>query len=353
MGRYKRWTQEEDNKLIELYKAGQSYIQIGERLNRTNSSVDSRITRLGKRGLLKPHKTLKTPKYYYEYNFGNLKSVNPLSTYFVISILCDGHIRQRNIHFSFKNRDIFKFRKIFGHILKMNHLPRIIPMEKYNWSKFYLHSKALSDLLHEKYNLPIGEKSGKIKIPNEILECDDPRINGAVLRSAYECEGCADIKSHSPNIVIGNTSKAFLRDLSVTCNKHNIETRIYKISLVIRDLESIIKYYEMAYSLFDFPYVVKAKKREFNELIKRKKNLGCKYTNLFNEIEFKKVLKELIRLKYISGYNNKELNEWLKKNHNLSIGLGTLANWTNNNKIMNVFGKSREEIIEELKIEAL
>jgi hypothetical protein len=351
MGRYDRWTQEEDNRLIELYNAGLTSKQIGENLNRTEKGVNSEKTRLVKRGLLKPRKILKTPKYYYKYNFDNLTSLNPLCTYLIITILCDGHIRQRNLHFSFRNRDIIEFRKTISHILKMNFPPRIIPMKKYNWSKFYLHSKALSDLLQKRYSLPIGAKSGKIKISKEILECNDPKIHGAVMRACYDCEGSVNLRKDTLHFVIANTSKEFLQDLKKIMNGYGINSKIYGIILLISSLDSLVRFYNLAYKIFDLRLYVNAKKSALEKLIEMKESRGCLYTNFFNEIEFKKMLKELIRRKFILKYPRKELKKWLEMDYNINIKVARLTAWTNKDKIIRVFGKSREEIIEELKME--
>jgi len=353
MGRYDRWTEEEDNRLIELYNAGLSYKQIGEKLNRTHRSINTRVTRLGKKGLLKPRKTLKTPKNYYEYDVSNIENLTPSGAYFIILVLCEAHLLQRKVNFGFRKRDVFDFRELIAHILKMNHSPHVIwekgPSGEPDFSgKIFLHSKTLVSLL-KRYNVPIGKKAGLIKIPNEILNSENPKIHGAILRSAYESEGSANKKDNSPHIVIGNSSKTFLKGLSKICNKYGIEKSIYDIRFVIRGLRSLLKYYEMAYSVFDFPYYVKAKKGEFEDLIKCKWNMGCKYTHIFNEIIFEEVLRELIKLRFIKKYDYKNLSEWLKKNYKKSVNESVICEWLKPEKILRVFGKTKEEIIKEKK----
>ena len=105
MGRYDRWTTEEDKKLISLYNAKLPLKQIGLQLNRTERSIGSRITVLGKKRLVKPHKTLKTPKNYYNYDLSNFDSLTPSSTYFIISVLCDGYLTKKSVHFGFRERE--------------------------------------------------------------------------------------------------------------------------------------------------------------------------------------------------------------------------------------------------------
>ena len=81
--------------------------------------------------------------------------------------------------------------------------------------------------------------------------------------------------------------------------------------------------------------------------------MGCKYTNFFNEITYKRVLKELIRLKYIKNKNYKELNHWLKENYNKNVNRDIFYKWFKSDKIMRVFGKTKEEMIENLKMESI
>ena len=77
-----------------LYNAGLSYKQIGEKLNRTHRSINSRVTKLGTEGLLKPRKTLKTSKIYYKYNLSNIENLTPSGVYFIILVYVE-HIYSR------------------------------------------------------------------------------------------------------------------------------------------------------------------------------------------------------------------------------------------------------------------
>lgn len=52
-------------------------------------------------------------------------------------------------------------------------------------------------------------------------------------------------------------------------------------------------------------------------------------------------------------YSNEKLCKWLKKNHNKIISETAMKNWLKPDKIMRVFGKSKDKMIAELKMESL
>jgi len=355
MGRYDKWTEEEDKKLTELYNEKLPLKQIGLQLNRTERSIGSRITVLGKRGSVKPHRTLKTPKNYYEYDLSNFKSLTPSSAYFIISVLCDGSLTKKSVHFGFRKRDAEDFRDIYASILNVKPLTRITPIKykhkTYGHIQFY--NEKLVEICNTHFGIKIGRKTGNIRIPKQIMQSNDSKILGAVMRASYECEGSVNLNKRSFSVDISNTSKFFIQDLSKILNRCNISYNIYGIQLRISSLEDIIRFYNYAYHIFDFKPYVKAKKYLLEKLIEKKSKRGCVYTHYFNEIEFKEILKELIRLKFILGYKNNDLKKWLKKKHNVDISVSEFSKWTSKDKIMRVFGKSRIEIIEKIKMETL
>ncbi len=355
MGRYDRWTKEEDKKLIALYNAKLSLKQIGLQLNRTERSIGSRITVLGKNGLVKPHRTLKTPKNYYGYDLSNFESLTPSTAYFIISVLCDGSLTKKSVHFGFRKRDAKDFRDIYASILNVKPLPRITPIEykhkTYGHIQFY--NEKLVEICNTHFGIQIGRKTGLIRIPKQIMQSNDLKIHGAVMRASYECEGSVSLNKKCFDLGIGNTSSLFIQDLSKIFDRCNISYNIYGIQLRISSLEDIIRFYNYTYHIFDFKPYVKAKKYLLEKLLEKKSKRGCVYTHYFNEIEFKEVLKELIRLKFISGYKHNDLKKWLKKEHNIDIGVREFYKWTSKDKIMRVFGKSREEIIEKIKMDTL
>jgi hypothetical protein len=355
MGRYDRWTTEEDKKLISLYNAKQPLKQIGLQLNRTERSIGSRITVLGKKGLIKPHKILKTPKNYYKYDLSNFESLTPSSAYFVISVLCDGYLTKNSVHFGYRKRDTKDFRDIYASILNVKPLPRITPImykhKTYGHIQFY--NRKLVEICNTHFGVQIGRKTGLIRTPKQIMQSNDPKIHGAVMRASYECEGNVSLNERCFCLSISNTSRLFIQDLSRIFDRYHISYNIYGIQLRISSLEGIIRFYNYAYHTFDFKPNVKAKKYLLEKLLEKKSERGCVFTHYFNEIEFKEVLKDLIRLKFILGYNNDDLKKWLNKKHKVDVGVHEFSKWTSKDKIMRVFGKSRKEIIEKIKMETL
>ena len=272
MGRYDRWTEEEDKKLIALYNVKSPLKQIGLQLNRTERSIGSRITVLGKKGLVKPHRTLKTPKNYYKYDLSNFKSLTPSSAYFIISVLCDGSLTKKSVHFGFRKRDAEDFRDIYASILNVKPLPRITPIKykhkTYGHIQFY--NEKLVEICNTHFGIQIGRKTGIIRIPKQIMQSNDLKIHGAVMRAVYECEGSVNLHDKSLCVTIGNTSILFLQDLSELLDSYNIDNNIYDIRLRISALDSLLKFYEMAYCVFDFNLHVAAKKTGLEALIERK-----------------------------------------------------------------------------------
>ena len=117
--------------------------------------------------------------------------------------------------------------------------------------------------------------------------------------------------------------------------------------LKISNLESILKFYEMAYSVFDLKLHVTAKKTGLETLIKLKLNRGCKFSHFFNEIEFKQMLKALIKRKFVLKQPYRVLMEWLSDTYDISVHENTVRQWLKEDKIRCVFNKSRDEIVRE------
>lgn len=202
--RGRSWTVEEEEKLIELCKkADLTYEQIAGELERSYGSVEIRIRKLRKEGLL-DYRNPKKIKNKYKKDLINVINLTPSGAYFIISLLCDGHLRKRNVQFKFRKRDCVEFRDIICNILK------IIPPLNIWWRKasvyiwwqrggvkktigecgeFRIYSRELVELLVTKYGLPMGKKSGIIRIPQRIMDSADAKIFGAIMRAAYECEG--------------------------------------------------------------------------------------------------------------------------------------------------------------------
>ena len=208
----------------------------------------------------------------------NVSTLAPSGVYFIISTLCDGHVRKRNVYYIFRKRDCVEFRNIMCHILN------ITPPLNISWRKwrrkrthklsysgeFAIYSIELVELLTYTYGVPIGAKSGLVRIPRHIMKFNDPEVHGAIMRAAYECEGGVNLDKKSLCVVIGNTSILFLQDLAEILDSYAIKNTIYGYRLHISSLESLLKFYEMAYSIFDLKLHVTAKMTGLEALIKRK-----------------------------------------------------------------------------------
>ena len=279
------WTIEEEEKLIELWNINAlTYEQIGYELNRSLDSVEHRIRQLRKEGLLY-YRNSKKIKNQYEKDLTNVRRLTPFGAYFLISVLCDGNMQKRHVQFGFRKRDCVEFRDIICHILNISpplHIcwekSRLIRWKKWKRErtpegyvgKIQIYSTALVNFLAYTYGLPMGKKSGLIKIPRQLIKSADTKIHGAVMRAAFECEGGVNLNDKNLCVTIGNTSILFLQDLSELFENYKIENTIYGIRLNISSLESVLKFYEMAYSVFDLKLHVTAKKKGLEALIERK-----------------------------------------------------------------------------------
>jgi len=216
----KRWTVQEEEKLIELWKTTRlTCEQIGEELGRSLDAVEYRIRNLRKAGLL-DYRNPNKIKNKYKKDLINVKKLTPSGAYFITSVLGDGHLRERGTEFGFKKRDCFEFRDIMCHILNITpplyiRWQRIFLKGKlFDFGKFTIYSVDLAMLLAFTYGVPMGAKSGLVRLPRQLMKSTDPQIHGAILRAAYECEGGFNLDKNSLNVVIGNTSILFLQDLS-------------------------------------------------------------------------------------------------------------------------------------------
>lgn len=276
----KRWTPEEEEKLIELWNTTTLiYEQIGSELNRDLNSVEHRIRKLRKAGIL----GYRNPKLKnrYEKDLTNVGRLTSSGAYFIMSVLGDGNLQKRFVQF-FRKRDCLEFRNIISHILKISPPLHICweksrPIRWKKWKrkrtpegyvgKFYVYSTELAELLAYTYGIPMGAKSGLIRLPRQLMKSADAKIHGAVMRAAFECEGGVNLNDKQLCITIGNTSILFLQDLSELFENYQIESNIYGIRLRISSLESILKFYEMAYSVFDLKLHITAKKKGLEVLI--------------------------------------------------------------------------------------
>jgi len=276
--RGRSWTVEEEEKLIELWNNTLlSYEQIGSELNRSLNSVEGRIRKLRKAGLLyyrNPNKI----KNQYEKDLSYVNKLTPCGAYFIVSVIGDGNLQKRHVRFKFRKRDSIEFRNIMCHIL---HITPPLSICWQTWRRkrthklshsgcFTIYSVELAELLTNKYGIPIGKKSGLVRIPQQLMDSTDPKIHGAVMRAVYECEGSVNLDKKSLSVTIGNTSELFLQDLAELLDNYKIETNIYGDILRISSPESLLKFYEMAYSVFDLKLHVAAKMTGLEALIKRK-----------------------------------------------------------------------------------
>jgi len=200
-------------------------------------------------------------------------------------VLGDGHLRTRKVEFVFGKRDCDEFRAIICHILRITPPLNIywFKARRINWKKwkrkrrqygyagkFVVYSVELAELLAYTYGIPTGAKSGLVRIPRPIMKSTNPEIHGAIMRAAYECEGGVNLHEKALGVTISNSSILFLQDLSEILDNYAIEDNIYDIRLRITSQESVLKFYELAYCIFDFKSHVTAKKAGLEALIKLK-----------------------------------------------------------------------------------
>lgn len=283
--RGRSWTVEEEEQLTKLWNSTSfTYEQIGRELGRSYGSVDHRIRKLRKTGLL-GYRNPNIIKNKYKKDLTNVIDLTSCGAYFITSVLCDGHLRERKVHFKFRKRDCSEFRAIMCHILNITPPLNIywVKSRFINWGKWkrkripygsygeiQIYSTALAKLLAYTYGVPMGQKSGLVRLPRHIMKSADPKLHGAVLRAAYECEGSVNLHDKDLSITIGNSSMLFLQDLSEILEKYKIDHNIYDIRLKISSPDSVLKFYEMVYSVFDLNLHVIAKKKGLETLIKLK-----------------------------------------------------------------------------------
>jgi len=279
------WTIDDDEKLIELWNVTTlTYEQIGDKLGRSFDSVEIRIRKLRKAGHLS-YRAPKKVKNQYEKDLTNVRELTPEGAYFITALLGDGHLRNRRVEFKFRKRDCIEFRNVMCHILSITPPLNICwtKARRINWKKwkrkirppghagrFYIYSTELAELLKYIYGLPVGAKSGQVKLPRLIMKSTNPKLHGGVLRAAYECEGGVNLHNRTLCITISNTSVLFLQDLSELLDRYKIVYNIYGSRLRISTPESVTKFYELAYGVFDLKQHITAKKTGLETLIKRK-----------------------------------------------------------------------------------
>ena len=108
----------------------------------------------------------------------------------------------------------------------------LIRAKLYGWNKltsFELHisSKQLTEFLHEKFDIPYGNKSGNIRVPRIIFKRSDRDIEN-FLRGVIDGDGGISITSFK--LTISSKSKSFLYDLKRLSKNIGILFRGPKIS---------------------------------------------------------------------------------------------------------------------------
>ncbi len=81
-----------------------------------------------------------------------------------------------------------------------------------NCFKLRIYSKNLFRKLSEVYNLPLGNKMGKLKIPSQIKE--NPEFLKAYIRGLYDTDGCFHIRrKKDPMVIITSADETFLSEV--------------------------------------------------------------------------------------------------------------------------------------------
>ena len=99
------------------------------------------------------------------------------------------------------------YKKVFGIETRLLRRPPICGIE--------FDSKAIFEFKSKVLGLTIGEKKGKIRVPQQVLDSDNPTVFRALLRGIVDTDGCFYIskKRRYPSIHIVILSKPLIRDL--------------------------------------------------------------------------------------------------------------------------------------------
>lgn len=132
-----------------------------------------------------------------KYNFNKNMSLSKGLCEFVGAFIGDGFLSSyrkgnyfiqftgdKTLDYSYYNKTIIPIvKKLFG-------INPYVKLEKYNALRINFFSKNLFEMLIKRFDMPFGKKVYTVKIPNEILNCNNKNFIFRTIRGIFDTDGC-------------------------------------------------------------------------------------------------------------------------------------------------------------------
>ena len=183
-------------------------------------------------------------------NKENIIKIPKLSTKlaeFLGALAGDGHVNTITYEVSISmDKDLdcdysYHIIKLFNEILRIE--ARKYTQEKYNKTKCFVYSKKLVEFLSQNYDVPIGKKKGKLKIPKKIM--NDESLLQAYIRGIFDTDGTFH-RHHERDAMSGIISKdtRFINEIRCALTKLNYKVSLNNKNLYIYRREHIDRFFK-------------------------------------------------------------------------------------------------------------
>ena len=161
----------------------------------------------------------------------------------------DGHVSGISYEVSVTGHMVYDRGFITKHVVPLfiklfDILPSIQIQHEYNKIKCLVYSKKMVDFLNQNYNLPIGSKDNKLRIPQKIL--NDRNLVISFIRGVFDTDGSFH-RHHEKDAAIELISgdKRFLNDLYLSLKLLNFHPSIGTKRLFLYRKDEIDKFFNV------------------------------------------------------------------------------------------------------------
>lgn len=157
----------------------------------------------------------------------------------------DGHVSSLNYEISItgsKYLDLEYFSHLKDILKKLFDLEFRISFQE-NRIKLRAYSKKLVYLLHKKYNLPLGEKLGKLKIPEKLKK---DNLLTSYIRGLFDTDGTIYMRrKKEPVIEISSADKSYLKSVKSALESLNFKFGLGNNKIYLYNKKEIVRFFNL------------------------------------------------------------------------------------------------------------
>lgn len=161
-------------------------------------------------------------------------------------LVTDGSINKNKRFLKFTNRKsilLINFRQltraVFGIEGKIIHSKNRVPEVQVN-------SVSLIKEINEKFDIPIGNKKGKLKVPRQIMSCNNKEVICKFLQGVFDGDGSVfqSKKHHVRQVTLTNKNEVFLEQIKTLLERLGMKPFIVRSQnrVVIASIDDIIRF---------------------------------------------------------------------------------------------------------------